>query len=117
VAETWPVPSLWGRSTVGSRLCPSLFRALRSPVLDKALPVSSVYLQGFRHEFRLILISLLSRVVTGKWHQALSRQLQQTWWRALHRAASYGRTLDLGELSALVVSLSFWSVFRDILLL
>ena len=46
------------------------------------------FYKGFYYSVWTILLSLLSRIIHGRWLRGLSRQVQQYWWRGLRFQAS-----------------------------
>ena len=75
------------------------------------------YLQAFRYPLPVILLCLFIKAVTSTWAKELCRQIQQGWWRTLHRAASDQANITRADFCSLVIGLFFWFVLRDILLL
>lgn len=59
------------------------------------------YPQGFRYPFLVILLCLITKVRTTHWHEAVTRQLQQYWWKRMYRAASTHATLPISTLTGL----------------
>jgi hypothetical protein len=74
------------------------------------------YLRAFRHPLPVILLCLFVKAVTSTWTKDLCRQIQQSWWRTLHRAASRNANITLADMPTLVTGLFFWFVFCGILL-
>ena len=74
------------------------------------------YLQAFRYPLPVILLGLFIKAVTSTWAKDLCRQIQQSWWRTLHRAASRNANIALADMPILVTGLFFWFVFCEILL-
>jgi len=46
------------------------------------------FYKGFHHSVLTIFLSLLQRIIHGRWLRCLSRQVQQYWWKGLRRQAS-----------------------------
>ena len=74
------------------------------------------YLQAFRYPLPVILLCLYRRAVTNTWVRHLYRQIQQSWWRTLHRTASRTANITLADMPDLVTGLFYWFVFCDVLL-
>jgi hypothetical protein len=75
------------------------------------------YLRAFRYPLPIILLCLSIKAVTNTWAKDLCRQIQQSWWRTLHRAASHNANLVPADMRVLVTGLFFWFVLCDVLLL
>jgi len=55
--------------------------------------------------------------MSSAWAKELYRQIQQSWLRALRKAASHQANAGPAGLRMLVVALFFWFVLCDVLLL
>ena len=75
------------------------------------------YLPAFRYPLRVILLCLFIKGTTNAWATELYRQIQQGWWRTLHRSASRRANVSMADCSRLVIGLLFWFVLCDVLLL
>ncbi len=75
------------------------------------------YLKTFRYPLPAILLCLFWKAIMNTWARKLYRQLQQTWWRSLRKAASCGANITVKGMRSLVIGLFFWFVLCDALLL
>ena len=75
------------------------------------------YLRVFRYPLPVVLFCLFVKTMSSAWAKELYRQIQQSWLRALRKAASHQANAGPAGLRMLVVALFFWFVLCDVLLL
>lgn len=75
------------------------------------------YVRAFRYPLPVILVCLHLKVLTDSWERGLYRQIQQSWWRRLCMGASHDETIALTGMRIVVISLVFWFILCDALLL
>lgn len=59
------------------------------------------FYRGFHYSRLSILLSLLSKIIHGRWLRCLSRQVQQYWYRGLRFQASRRRNCRVPDISSL----------------
>lgn len=55
------------------------------------------FYKGFYYSIWTILLSLLNRILHGRWVRCLSRQVQQYWWRGLWKQASRFHNVKISD--------------------